>query len=448
MVNRFMRLFRHMTARPRLRHAPLFASVAVMMVILMAGCEDSTGTGDLGLIPDASPTPAATAAPAIATMTPAPGSFDVIDGVNVYAEIPPMRMNISQWRETDFRRFTVDPDGIFATGADRNGIPPIYEPQHIATFQAATLDWMTGDHPVIVVSLNGEARAYPLGIMTFHQVVNDTIGGQPIVVTYSPLSFTAMAYSREVDGVERNFGTTGNVHLSNLVMWDDGTESWWQQANGEAIVGAAAGTRLTYIQTFVTSLFDFARSFPEGTVLAPDAGSPEFWQLYGATQHTGYDAPNNPPRYLEGRPDDRLSPTERVLGIAASDQTIAYPFAQLRQERVINTQIDGEPVVIVWKTGTRSALDQETIGLSHDTGSAAAFSRRVGDRVLEFEAAGDFFRDTATGTQWTLLGIAPDGEAYDGELAGQRLTPFRADNALWFTWAAFNPNTEIFTPGE
>lgn len=432
--------------RPVLAIVPLIAIAVV--ALLAAGCNGTTAAGDRGLIPGTSPTPRPTVPPALATSTPPPGHFEIIDGVNVYAEIPPLSVNISQWRETDFRRFTVDPDEILSSGPGRNGIEPIYQPHFIPLLEAATLEWMTGDHPVAVVEVNGDARAYPLGILTFHEVVNDVIDGQPVLVTYGPLTYTTLAFSRVVDGVELNFGTTGNVRLSNMVLWDDYTESWWQQADGQAIVGAAAGQQLEYIPAHVTSFREFARTYPEGRVLSPASGSPDFWPVYGGSQYFGYDSPNNPPSLFLGQLDERLSPKERILGVEIGDEVIAFPFARLRQAQVINTEIGGEPVVVFWKPGTRSALDEEVIAESHDPGSAAAFSRRLGDRILEFEAAGDFFRDTETGTLWTLLGVADTGPlAETSELDGHRLTPVRADNALWFLWAAFNPTTEIW-PGE
>lgn len=424
--------------RPVLAIVPL---ITVVVVAAMAGgCDESSAAGDRGLIPGTSPTPRPTLPPAVATNTPPPGHFEVIDGVSVYAEIPPLSVNISQWRETDFRRFTVDPDEIISVGAGRNVIQPIYQPHFLSLLEGATLDWMAADHPVVVVEINGDARAYPLGILTFHEVVNDVIGSQRVVVTYCPLCYTALAYNRVVDDVELNFGTTGNVRLSNLVMWDDVTESWWQQADGQAIVGEAAGQQLENIPAYITSFREFARTYPDGRVLSPASGSPEFWPVYGGSQYFGYDSPNNPPSYFIGQPDERLSPKERVLGVEIGEDVIAFPFAGLRQAQVINTEIGGEPVVVFWKAGTRSALDEENISESHDPGSAAAFSRQHGDRILEFEAAGEFFRDTETGTLWTLLGGGDQGE-----LEGQHLTPVKADNALWFAWAAFNPTTEIYT---
>ena len=418
-----------------------FACLLLMLALAVA-CNGSSAAGDRALIPIASPTPRPTLPPAVATATTVPGAFAVIDGVNVYEELPPLSINITQWRETDFHRFTVDPDEIISSGAGRNGIPPIYQPKFISVIEAATLPWMTGDHPVAVVEIDGFARAYPLGILTFHEVVNDNIGGVPVLVTYCPLCYTTLAFKRVVDGVELNFGTTGNVRLSNLIMWDDHTESWWQQADGQAIVGAAAGERLEFIPAYTTSFREFARSYEDGRVLSPASGSPEFWPFYGGSQYFGYDSPNNPPSLFLGQPDERLSPTERILGVEVGDEVVAFPFATLRQQRVVNTVIGGEPVVVFWKAGTRSALDEEVIADSHDSGSAAAFSRRFGDSVLEFEADGEFFRDTETGTLWTLLGVGDEGER-----AEQQLEPVKADNGLWFAWAAFKPETEIYGGG-
>ncbi len=420
-----------------IRRLTALASAVAVVMLAFAACEDGNTAGDRGLIPTAGATPISTANSVAPEPTAAPTQ---VNGVTVYAEIPPMAVNISEWRETDFRRFTVDPDEIISGGAGRNDISPIYEPEFMSILQAATLDWMTGEQPVAVVEVNDEARAYPLGILTFHEVVNDVIGGEPVVITYCPLCYTALAFSRVVDGVELNFGTTGNVRLSNLIMWDDQTESWWQQADGQAIVGAAAGQRLAFRPAYITSFRDYARAYPDGQVLSPLSGAPDYWEVYGNSQYVGYDSPNNPPVFFLGQPDDRLGPTERILGVEIGDSVIAYPFSLLRREGVVNTEIDGEPVVVFWKSGTRSALDEEVIADSHDPGSAAAFSRRVDGRLLRFEAEGDVFRDAETGSLWTLLGVA-----IDGPLAGTRLETVNAENGLWFAWAAFRPTTEIYT---
>ena len=407
MINRLLSSPRRPTAKPLTARAAsiVTAALAIVLLLTLAACNGDSTAGDRSLIPSSSPTPRATAPSVAATPTPVPGSFEVIDGVNVYSEIPPMSINISGWRETDFRRFTVDPDEIISVGAGRNGIQPIYQTHFLSILEAAILDWMTGDQPMVVVEVNGDARAYPLGILTFHEVVNDTIGGEPVLVTYCPLCYTAKAYKRVVDGNDLNFGTTGNVRWSNTIMYDDHSESWWQQWDGQAIVGDAAGVTMESIPAYITSFREFARSYPDGQVLSPASGSADFFSVYGGSQYYGYDSPNNPPDMFVGQLDERLSPTERVLGVEMGDEVIAYPFSLLRPAQVINTEIDGEPVVIFWKPGTLSALDEEIISDSHDAGSVAAFSRRVtiddsdGDGsaerevVLEFEVAQDMDDD-------------------------------------------------------
>ncbi len=414
---------------------------ALLLIVLSAACGNSADDGDRGLIPSTNPALRPPVPSAGAPLTLGGDPFTIVDGVTVYDEIPPLLVNISQWRETDFHRFTVDPDEIISVGVGRNGILPIYQPIFISLLEAATLNWMTGDHPVAVVEVNGDARAYPLGILTFHEVVNDTIGGVPVLITYCPRCYTTLAFNRTVDGIELNFGTAGNLRLSNLIMWDDHTESWWQQADGQAIVGAAAGQRLEYIPAYTTSFREFARSYPNGTVLSPvSSRDANYWSMYGNSLYPAYDAPNNLPNLFVGQPDDRLGPKERILGVKVGDTAIAFPFGRLRQQRVINTEIGGEPIIVFWKPGTRSALDEEAIADSYDVGSAAAFSRRVGDTILTFEPNGEFFRDTETGTTWTLLGVGDEGP-----LAEQQLQPVRAENALWFAWAAFKPTTDVYT---
>ena len=428
------------------RSAARFAFATALGLVVFAvfaittACGSDTPAGDRALIPTRSPSltaaPTQVSTPPTAAPTPTPGS----DSVTVYEEIPPIAVHLGQWRVTDFHRFTVDPDEIVSGGPGRNGIPPIYQPVFMSLQEAAQLEWLTADHPVAVVEVNGDARAYPLGILTFHEVVNDIIGGEPILVTYCPLCYTTLAFSREFEGEVLNFGTTGNVRLSNLIMWDDQTESWWQQADGQAIVGEYAGRFLDFVPSYTTSIAEFAASWPDGTVLSPASGNPDYWQVYGGTPYIGYDSPNNPPYLFIGQPDDRLGPTERILGVEIGDSVVAFPFGRLQNERIIHTTVGGEPIVVFWKPGTRSALDEEEIALSHDPGSAAAFDPRVDGRALEFTVIDDAIRDAQSGSTWTLLGIATDGP-----LAGTQLSPVSAENGLWFAWAAFKPHTEIYT---
>ena len=169
--------------------------------------------------------------------------------VSQLEETPVIPVGTSEWRRTNFRKLLADLDieEISSGSVGRDGIPPIYNPLFISIQEAEAIEWLTGDHPVAIVELNGNVKAYPLGILTFHEVVNDTIGDTPIVLTYCPLCYTAIGFIREVNGTVLNFGTTGNLRRSNLIMWDDVTESWWQQITGQAIIGDLAGESLNTV---------------------------------------------------------------------------------------------------------------------------------------------------------------------------------------------------------
>ncbi len=116
--------------------------------------------------------------------------------------------------------------------------------------------WLGAREPVAVVTVGDEARAYPLEILIWHEIVNDIIADQPVAVTYCPLCNTALAFERRMDGAVLDFGTTGRLRYADLVMYDRQTESWWQQATGEGIVGYA-GRRLRFIPAPVMSWRDF-----------------------------------------------------------------------------------------------------------------------------------------------------------------------------------------------
>jgi hypothetical protein len=145
------------------------------------------------------------------------------------------------WR-TDFARHSVPLTSILPGGPPPDGIPPIDHPRYVSIAQAAR--FLAPSEPVIAVQLGGQARAYPLQILIWHEIVNDTLGGVPIAVTYCPLCNSAIVFDRWVVGRTLTFGTTGNLRDSDLVMWDRQTQSWWQQFSGQAMVGTLTGTQL------------------------------------------------------------------------------------------------------------------------------------------------------------------------------------------------------------
>ena len=131
---------------------------------------------------------------------------------------------------------------------------------------------------------------------------------------------------------------------------------------------------------------------------------------------------------------------ERVVAVTSISESVAYPFSVLRDVPVVNDDFDGKPIVIFWAPGTASALDRAKIADGRDVGSSGVFLRRVGNRDLTFESAGDHhFRDRETGTKWNIL-----GRAVEGELEGTELQPIPHGNHFWFAWGAFRPDTRVF----
>jgi hypothetical protein len=173
-----------------------------------------------------------------------------------------------EWPKTDFSRRTVELAEITSGGPPKDGIPAIDRPRFVAPSEAAR--WLQGDEPVIALRIAGDARAYPLQILTFHEIVNDTVGGTPVAVTFCPLCNASIVFERRAGERVLDFGTTGRLRKSDLVMYDRQTESWWQQFTGAGIVGHYAGTRLATRPAEVVAFDEFRTAYPGGKVLARD----------------------------------------------------------------------------------------------------------------------------------------------------------------------------------
>ncbi len=337
----------------------------------------------------------------------------------------------SFWNKTDFCIFQEGViDEIISGGVGPDGIPPIDDP----TFDdiATASEWLQPQSPVIAVSWDGVARAYPLAILTRHEIVNDVIGDTPVAVTFCPLCNSAIVYDRRVDGETLRFGVSGFLRNSDLVMWDDKTQSWWQQFTGEGIVGTYTGTLLEIIPSQIVGFSAFVEQFPDGEVLSPNGRN------YGSNPYTGYDS-NPRPFLFAGTPDERLFPTERVLGIFLNDTPVAYPFETLAEVGVINDTIGETDVVAFWQPGAASALDGADIDSSRDVGMAGLFERELDGEILSFVLVDGAIQDEQTGSTWNIFGTA-----VDGPLAGSQLRQLNAFPHFWFSWAAFYPETVIY----
>jgi hypothetical protein len=337
------------------------------------------------------------------------------------------------WK-TDFTRHSVPLTEFISGGPGRDGIPPIDKPRFVTVAVASKR--LDGAATVLAVEVGGYARAYPHEILVWHEIVNDTLAGRPIAVSYCPLCNSSLVFDRRVAGRTLTFGTTGNLRNSDLVMWDRQTESWWQQLTGEAVVGELTGERLQVLDSQTLGFADFRARYPRGEVLSRDTG---FQRDYGRNPYAGYDEPDEQPFLLRQAADRRLPPKERVLSLINGDRALVMPFTSLEHRPVAHVDFDGDPVVVLFKHGVRSSLDGPVIADSRDVGTATAFDRRVDGRPLSFTPAGDGrFRDVETRSTWDITGTA-----IAGRLAGRRLQPVRHDVQFWFALAAFLPDAKI-----
>ncbi len=367
------------------------------------------------------PTAAATATP---ITTPPPDDWQ--------QEMRAARLYPGQW-QTDFSQRSVPYSEIFSGGVPRDGIPPLDNP-NFTTVTAAD-QWLAPQEPVIAFALNGAAKAYPLQILTWHEIVNDTVGGVPIVATFCPLCNSAIVFERTLDGVIYDFGVSGNLRNSDLIMWDRQTESWWQQLTGAAIVGELTGRQLKLLPSSIISWQDFKTAYPDAAILSRDTGHR---RDYGQNPYAGYDRADRSPFLFSGDPDDRLLPMERVAALTVGDSAAAFPFSLLETAGVVHYTVGGQDLAVFFQPGARSALDAPSIAESRAVGATGVFLRALNGQTLTFQPNANGFTDTETSSQWNIL-----GQATAGPLAGQKLTTIVHANHFWFAWAAFRPDTEI-----
>jgi hypothetical protein len=327
----------------------------------------------------------------------------------------------------------VDPDLLLSGGPPPDGIPAIDEP----VFQPADeAGWLQDDDPVLSLTVGEETRAYPLQVMTWHEIVNDTVGGVPVAVTYCPLCNSGVAFERRVDGRVLSFGTSGMLYADNLVMYDRQTESLWPQLSGQASIGVLTGEKLVAIPMGVVAWSDFRDANPSARVLTRDTG---FDRPYGSNPYVGYDDPDGSLLFgLPGEADERLPVKERVVGIVDGADSVAVVRRSLVDEGPTELRVGRRDLVVWHKPGQASALDAGTVAGGADIGTVGVFDPEVEGRRLHFETTGEGFRDEETGSRWNVL-----GQAVGGPLEGARLEPHRHLDTFWFAWVTFHPDTEL-----
>lgn len=320
-----------------------------------------------------------------------------------------------------------------------DGIPPIDEPKFWER-QKAENSYFEHE-PVVAIEVNGKAKAYPLSVLMYHEIVNDEVGGKKVTITYCPLCNTAVVYDRNLEfkgeSYLLDFGVSGMLRNSDLVMWDRQTESWWQQLTGEALIGDLAGAELNLVSSMLISLEEYFDAYPEGLVLSTETGH---FSEYGTNPYIGYDAlTNTQPRLFEGEVDPRLPAMERVIDIKVDDQRKIYPFSAFEKTDVINDRFKNTPVVLFHTSKMVSVVDEATISESKRVGSVTVFSPVIDGITLHFEKVGDTFKDIQTGSVWNIT-----GKCISGKYEGKPMVPLSHGNHFAFAFLSFYPDCVIF----
>jgi hypothetical protein len=416
----------------------------IVTVLIVSACAASAG--DEIIVPveeapvaeiEAADSPVETHQPASdqVTVTPEPVIPPVIKVMPDLLPDEPPPLGAENQFGTDFSRHTIPYSEILSGGPPKDGIPAIDNPTFFSVAEAD--DYLEDLEPVVFFQLGEDTRAYPLQILTWHEIVNDEVDGKPVAITFCPLCNTAIAFDANFDGQALDFGTTGRLRFSNLIMYDRQTETWWQQATGTGIAGEYAGEQLTFLPASIIGWGEFKENFPEGKVLSRETG---FRREYGRNPYVGYDNINNSPFLFRGpETPGELPAMARVLTVDLDDEAVAYPYELLQERSAINDTISDMEVVILWQPGTASALNSSRIAEGEDVGAGAAYSRIVDGKVLTFFLSDGKILDDQTGSEWDVF-----GRAVGGELAGTQLEPLVSVNHFWFSWAAFKPETRIY----
>lgn len=276
-----------------------------------------------------------------------------------------------EWPKTDFSMTSVDFVDILSGGPPKDGIPSIDDPKF---WPVAEIKGLEEHEPVISVTVNGETKAYPVRILTWHEIVNDTIGGIPVAVTYCPLCNAAVVFDRTIKGQVSEFGVSGKLRYSDMIMYDRLTESWWQQFTGEAVVGSLLGEKLKIIPSRTESWSRFAKRHPEADVLIPGN---TYLRQYGANPYVRYDTANRP-FLFNGEFPEGIPPLAYVVAVKDIEKPFVISLNKLREELTV----ERNGVTLTWTDGTRSALDSRQISEGRQIGNVIA---KQGDKDIAYD---------------------------------------------------------------
>ena len=249
----------------------------------------------------------------------------------------------------DLSKHSVPLDQIVSGGPGRDGIPAILNPQFVPASEAT---FLKDEDRILALSQGKEAKAYPIKILNWHEVVNDTIGGSPVVVSFCPLCGTGIGFDAEAQGKTLTFGVSGLLYQSDLLMYDHQTESLWSQIEMEAVAGPLTGTKLTHLFLEHTTWGEWREAHPTTLVLSTKTGH---FRDYDRDPYSGY-AQRRDLMFDVTRFDPTYHPKEWVLGLEIDGVFKAYPFVELKKlHEPLADRVNGQKVHIHFNPHTQSA---------------------------------------------------------------------------------------------
>jgi len=262
----------------------------------------------------------------------------------------------AEWPDTDFSVTSIeDWSEIRSGGPPKDGIPALSDPTFLAVSEETRL---SDREPVITVEVEGAVpRAYPIRYLTWHEIVNDEVAGIPVAVTFCPLCNSGLTFERRMNGRVLTFGVSGKLRNSDMIMYDRETESWWQQAIGEGIVGEMTGEELEQLPTWMEGWAEFRARNPDGLVM----DEPDFNRPYGRNPYVNYDSSRQPFLYDGAPPPHGIPALARVVRV----EDRAWTYERVRDAG----RITEAGVTISWTEGQASALDSAAIGEGREVGT-------------------------------------------------------------------------------